>query len=48
MLIAANRRQFIKMMHTNSGAVLTVNGVNELINLGGNLPSRQPVRQLLP
>jgi uncharacterized membrane protein len=40
MLIAANRRQFIRMMHTNSGAVLAVNGVNELINLGGNLGVR--------
>jgi drug/metabolite transporter (DMT)-like permease len=40
MLIAANRRQFIKMMRTNTGAVLSVNGANELINLGGNLGMR--------
>jgi drug/metabolite transporter (DMT)-like permease len=40
MLIAANRRQFRKMMHENTGAVLSVNGANELINLGGNLGVR--------
>ena len=40
MLIAANRRQFIKMMRANTGAVLSVNGANELINLGGNLGVR--------
>jgi drug/metabolite transporter (DMT)-like permease len=40
MLIAANRRQFIKMMRSNTGAVLSVNGANELINLGGNLGVR--------
>jgi hypothetical protein len=40
MLVAANRRQFTKMMHANTGAVLSVNGVNELINLGGNLGMR--------
>ena len=40
MLIAANRRQFIKMMRANTGAVLSVNGANELINLGGNLGLR--------
>ena len=40
MLIAANRRQFVKMMRANTGAVLSVNGANELINLGGNLGMR--------
>jgi len=40
MLIAANRRQFKKMMRANAGAVLSVNGANELINLGGNLIMR--------
>jgi len=40
MLIAANRRQFIIMMRANTGAVLSVNGANELINLGGNLGVR--------
>ena len=37
MLIAANRRQFMKTMRTNKTAVLSVNAANELINLGGNL-----------
>lgn len=40
MLVAANRSQFIKMMRDNTGAVLSVNGINELINLGGNLGVR--------
>jgi drug/metabolite transporter (DMT)-like permease len=40
MLIAENRQQFIKMMRANTGAVLSVNGANELINLGGNLGLR--------
>jgi hypothetical protein len=40
MLISANRRQFIKMMRANTAAVLSVNGANELINLGGNLGVR--------
>lgn len=40
MLIAANRQQFKRMMHSNTGAVLSVNGINELINLGGNLGVR--------
>ena len=40
MLIAANRRQFKKMMRANAGAVLSVNVANELINLGGNLGMR--------
>lgn len=37
---AANRQQFIKMMRANTGALLSVNGANELINLGGNLGMR--------
>jgi drug/metabolite transporter (DMT)-like permease len=40
MLIATNRRQFVAMMRANTGAVLSVNGANELINLGGNLGVR--------
>jgi uncharacterized membrane protein len=40
MMVATNRQQFMKMMHANTGAVLSVNGVNELINLGGNLGMR--------
>jgi drug/metabolite transporter (DMT)-like permease len=40
MLIVANRQQFKKMMRSNPSAVLSVNAVNELINLGGNLGVR--------
>ncbi|MDD1753607.1 MAG: hypothetical protein LUQ38_11030 [Methanotrichaceae archaeon] len=40
LLIAANRRQFKKMMRSNPAAVLYVNGANELINLGGILGVR--------
>jgi drug/metabolite transporter (DMT)-like permease len=40
MLIAENRQQFMKMMHANAGAVLSVNVANEVINLGGNLGVR--------
>jgi len=40
MLIGANRQQFKRMMSSNTGAVLSVNGANELINLGGNLGVR--------
>jgi len=40
MLIAANRRQFEEVILANTGAVLSINGVNELINLGGNLGVR--------
>ncbi|MFB3763632.1 MAG: EamA family transporter [Methanotrichaceae archaeon] len=40
MMTAANRRQFNRMMHSNRGAVLSVNGANELINLAGNLGVR--------
>ena len=40
MLVAANRRQFAEMMRANTNAVLSVNGMNELINLGGNIGMR--------
>jgi drug/metabolite transporter (DMT)-like permease len=40
MVIPANVRQFVKMMRTNTGAVLSINGANELINLGGGLGMR--------
>ena len=40
MLVAANRRQFAEMMRANTSAVLSVNGMNELINLGGNIGMR--------
>lgn len=40
MAVAANRLQFKRMMRLNTSAVLSVNGANELINLGGNLGVR--------
>lgn len=40
MLVAKNRKQFSEMVHTNAGALLSVNITNELINLGGNLGVR--------
>jgi len=40
MLIATNRRQFKELIRTNTGAVLSINGINELINLSGNLGVR--------
>ena len=38
--IAAYRNQFFLLLRTNTAAVLTINGVNELINLGGGLGMR--------
>jgi drug/metabolite transporter (DMT)-like permease len=40
MLIASNRQQFKRMMRSNTNAMLSANGVNEVINLGGNLGAR--------
>ena len=40
MLPAKNRKQFSEMIHSNAGALLSVNLTNELINLGGNLGMR--------
>jgi drug/metabolite transporter (DMT)-like permease len=34
---AANRRQLFQLVREHTGAVLSINTVNELINLGGNL-----------
>jgi uncharacterized membrane protein len=34
------RRQFVGLLKTNAGAVLAVNGANELINIGGGLGAR--------
>jgi drug/metabolite transporter (DMT)-like permease len=38
--VRSYRRQFIDLLRSNPGAVLTVNAVNELINLGGGLGTR--------
>ncbi len=40
MIPLANRRQFASMMRTNTVAVLSVNGANEVINLAGGLGTR--------
>lgn len=37
------RRQFLALMRRNTGAVVSVNAVNELINLGGSLGMRYAV-----
>jgi drug/metabolite transporter (DMT)-like permease len=38
--IAPYRRQFLDLLRQNPGAVLSINAVNELINLGGGLGTR--------
>ena len=38
--IASYRRQFLDLLRSNPGAVLSINAVNELINLGGGLGTR--------
>jgi drug/metabolite transporter (DMT)-like permease len=38
--IATDRRQFFDLLRSNPGAVLSINAVNELINLGGGLGTR--------
>ncbi len=38
--IAPYRRQFVELLRRNPGAVLSINAVNELINLGGGLGTR--------
>jgi drug/metabolite transporter (DMT)-like permease len=38
--IAPYRRQFVALLRRNPGAVLSINAVNELINLGGGLGTR--------
>jgi uncharacterized membrane protein len=40
MLAAENRKKFSEMIHANAKALLSINIVNELINLGGNLGVR--------
>jgi len=40
MAIAPYRRQFLDLLRQNPGAVLSINAVNELINLGGGLGTR--------
>jgi len=40
LMIPAYRRQFVDLVKTNTGALLGVNGANELINLGGGLGVR--------
>jgi drug/metabolite transporter (DMT)-like permease len=38
--IASYRRQFLDLLRSNPGVVLSINAVNELINLGGGLGTR--------
>jgi drug/metabolite transporter (DMT)-like permease len=38
--IASYRRQFLDLLRSNPGAVLSINAVNELVNLGGGLGTR--------
>jgi drug/metabolite transporter (DMT)-like permease len=38
--IPSYRRQFLDLLRSNPGAVLSINAVNELINLGGGLGTR--------
>jgi uncharacterized membrane protein len=38
--VAAYRRQFLTLLRHNTAALLTINGANELINLGGGLGNR--------
>ena len=40
LMIASYRRQFIAVLRANTAALLTINGSNELINLGGGLGNR--------
>jgi drug/metabolite transporter (DMT)-like permease len=40
LLIPSCRRQFLAMLRANTAALLTINGSNELINIGGGLGNR--------
>ncbi len=40
LMVASYRRQFITLLRANTAALLTINGSNELINLGGGLGNR--------
>jgi hypothetical protein len=38
--IGGYRRQFVRLLRTNTGALISLNAVNELVNLGGSLGTR--------
>ena len=40
LMIPRNRQQFVRLLKANTGALVGVNGVNEVINLGGGLGVR--------
>jgi drug/metabolite transporter (DMT)-like permease len=40
LLVGSYRRQLTELLRTNAAALLTINGSNELINLGGGLGNR--------
>jgi drug/metabolite transporter (DMT)-like permease len=40
LLIPSYRRQFMELLRKNTGALLAINGVNEVVNLGGGLSAR--------
>ncbi|HTI86552.1 MAG TPA: DMT family transporter [Alphaproteobacteria bacterium] len=40
LLMPGNRREFVAIMRRNTGALLAINGSNEIINLGGGLAAR--------
>jgi len=40
LMVGSYRRQFIALLRVNTAALLTINGSNELINLGGGLGNR--------
>jgi drug/metabolite transporter (DMT)-like permease len=40
LLIPSYRRQFMELLGKNTGALLAINGVNEVVNLGGGLSAR--------
>jgi drug/metabolite transporter (DMT)-like permease len=40
LIVPASRRQFLSLLRTNTAALLTINGINELVNLAGGLGAR--------
>ena len=40
LMVPSYRRQFMRLLKTNTGALLSINASNELINLGGGLGNR--------
>lgn len=40
LLIPSYRRQFMELLRKNTGALLSINGVNEVVNLSGGLSAR--------